>query len=302
MGFYGVEMGLNLSFFLKNILYYKIKNYFSGVFVKAEKTSLFCRVFISNCTINFNHTMKSRIISVLFLLGFLFPAVTAFSQKLVSDTTLNYRRFRTESLELGSKEKLEEIWVVTFWASFNGRSMNAIEDIVKMGSKYKNRPIRFVYISGDRNKKAWITAMSDRKMTGEHFVVSDTAEYRDLRNRFQHNSLPAIFIYNRDKKVVRQKNVDELAATLEEEAKTLPNHAYGWTPPPPKVVPPPPPTEEELLRGWVYHVVKKGETLYSLSKRYNISVTGLQTINSLPTTSIYIGQKIKIRPEVAVKQ
>ncbi|MBX7242059.1 MAG: LysM peptidoglycan-binding domain-containing protein [Bacteroidia bacterium] len=246
--------------------------------------------------------MQSRIISFLFLLGFLLPASAAFSQKLVSDTTLNYRRFRTESLDLSSKEKSEEIWVVTFWASFNGRSMNAVEDITKTAAKYKNKPVRFVYISGDRNRKAWLTAMSDRKMTGEHFVVSDTAEYRDLRNRFQHNSLPAIFIFNRDKKVVRQKNVDELTATLTEEAKTLPNHAYGWTPPPPVVVAPPPPTEEELLRGWVYHVVKKGETLYSLSKRYNISVTGLQTVNGMTSTSIFIGQKVKIRPDTNAGQ
>lgn len=246
--------------------------------------------------------MQSRIISFLFLFGFLISASATFSQKLVSDTTLTYRRFRTESLDMSSKDKLEEVWVVTFWASFNGRSMSAVEDISKMASKYKNKPVRFVYISGDRNRKAWLTAMSDRKMTGEHFVVTDTSEYRDLRNRFQHNSLPAIFIYNKEKKVVRQKNVDELSATLSEEAKTLPNHAYGWTPPPPVVIPPPPPTEEELLQGWVYHVVQKGETLYSLSKRYNISVTGLQTVNGLTSTSIYIGQKVKIRPDTNAPQ
>ncbi|MEY8847775.1 LysM peptidoglycan-binding domain-containing protein [Psychroserpens sp. XS_ASV72] len=46
-----------------------------------------------------------------------------------------------------------------------------------------------------------------------------------------------------------------------------------------------------------YHIVKKGETLYSLSKRYNISVGKLLIANNLDTTIIKVGQKLQIGTE-----
>ena len=42
------------------------------------------------------------------------------------------------------------------------------------------------------------------------------------------------------------------------------------------------------------HVVQKGETLYSISKKYNVSVTQLQIINKLPGLSVSIGQQLII--------
>ena len=41
-----------------------------------------------------------------------------------------------------------------------------------------------------------------------------------------------------------------------------------------------------------FHIVKKGETLYSLSKKFNISVQKLKELNNLSNTSLSIGQKI----------
>jgi len=43
------------------------------------------------------------------------------------------------------------------------------------------------------------------------------------------------------------------------------------------------------------HVVQKGETLYSLSKLYHISLNELKQANNLETTSIKIGQNLRIR-------
>lgn len=220
------------------------------------------------------------------------------AQKLLTDTTLTYSQFMQEAAEFKNREKIEEIWVMEFWASFNGRSLSENEQVTKLASKYKNKPIRFVYISADRGRKGWLTQMADRKMTGEHFICGDTARYNALKRVFRHNSIPALFIIDKTGMVRRMKNVQELEMALAEESKALPDHPYGWTPPPVKETPPPPPTEEELLKGWVYHVVKKGESLYSIAKRYNMSITGLQTVNNMEnTTEIYIGQKIKIRPD-----
>ena len=43
-----------------------------------------------------------------------------------------------------------------------------------------------------------------------------------------------------------------------------------------------------------YHIIKKGETLYSISKNYNISVNYLKKINNLNSNFVSIGQRIII--------
>ena len=43
-----------------------------------------------------------------------------------------------------------------------------------------------------------------------------------------------------------------------------------------------------------YHIIQKGETFYSISKKYNISVDYLKKINNLNSNSLSIGQKIII--------
>jgi len=45
-----------------------------------------------------------------------------------------------------------------------------------------------------------------------------------------------------------------------------------------------------------YHIVKKGETLYSISRRYGISVDRLRANNQLgQKTAIFTGQKLKVK-------
>jgi membrane-bound lytic murein transglycosylase D len=47
----------------------------------------------------------------------------------------------------------------------------------------------------------------------------------------------------------------------------------------------------------VYHVVKKGETLYRISRRYGISVQKIKRLNKLgQSNTIHIGDKIIIKP------
>ncbi len=48
-----------------------------------------------------------------------------------------------------------------------------------------------------------------------------------------------------------------------------------------------------------YHTVKKGETLYSISKTYGVKVNELIKINNLKTESLFYGQKLKIEDEVS---
>ena len=42
------------------------------------------------------------------------------------------------------------------------------------------------------------------------------------------------------------------------------------------------------------YTVKRGDTLYSISKRFNISVEDLKNLNGLNSNSIAIGQKLRV--------
>ena len=42
------------------------------------------------------------------------------------------------------------------------------------------------------------------------------------------------------------------------------------------------------------HRVQKGDTLYSISKQYNVSVAILREVNQLESSTIYLGQEIII--------
>lgn len=43
------------------------------------------------------------------------------------------------------------------------------------------------------------------------------------------------------------------------------------------------------------HIVQSGETLYSISSKYNLSVTALKSLNKMTTNTIYKGQKLVIK-------
>lgn len=55
------------------------------------------------------------------------------------------------------------------------------------------------------------------------------------------------------------------------------------------------PIEKTITSNIVTHRVEKGDTLYSLSKRYNMSVETLKTINNLKGNALSIGQKLIIK-------
>lgn len=55
-------------------------------------------------------------------------------------------------------------------------------------------------------------------------------------------------------------------------------------------------TVKKEKKAAMFHRVKKGETLYSISKKYDISVAALQKLNNLsPTAKIFPGDNILIR-------
>jgi len=43
-----------------------------------------------------------------------------------------------------------------------------------------------------------------------------------------------------------------------------------------------------------YHLVARGDTLFSISKKYNLTVAQLKEMNKLHSTQIYVGEKLKV--------
>ena len=72
---------------------------------------------------------------------------------------------------------------------------------------------------------------------------------------------------------------------------TKPSTTTGSTTTKPSV---PTTTEEPRPSGVQYHIVDKGETLYSIAKRYGMTVDGLKKLNDLPDNNIKLGQKIRL--------
>ena len=50
-----------------------------------------------------------------------------------------------------------------------------------------------------------------------------------------------------------------------------------------------------LAQGGDYYTIQQGDTLYSLSKRFNLSVDDLKKLNNMSDNAISIGQQIKIK-------
>lgn len=63
-------------------------------------------------------------------------------------------------------------------------------------------------------------------------------------------------------------------------------------PAPPK----PAPTETPNSTGTQYHTVEPGQTLYAISRLYNVTVEQISQWNNLQTTSINVGQKLIVSP------
>ncbi len=52
---------------------------------------------------------------------------------------------------------------------------------------------------------------------------------------------------------------------------------------------------EQPVNGEITHIVKKGDTIFSISRTYGVSVDQLRKLNSLNSDNLNIGQILKVR-------
>lgn len=58
------------------------------------------------------------------------------------------------------------------------------------------------------------------------------------------------------------------------------------------------PTENNEPQGTGFYIVKKGDSLYSIARQYNTTVEELMRLNNLTSSSLSIGQQLKVPAEV----
>jgi N-acetylmuramoyl-L-alanine amidase len=52
--------------------------------------------------------------------------------------------------------------------------------------------------------------------------------------------------------------------------------------------------KENVSSNAQFHTVQRGESLYSISKKYNIPVAKLKQLNEMKNNKIIIGQKLRV--------
>jgi LysM repeat protein len=95
---------------------------------------------------------------------------------------------------------------------------------------------------------------------------------------------------------VKFDSLIERMGTIEKSISLLNQAKIAAEPVKPKTIPAVKTAVKKEKTGSMFHTVQKGETLYSISKKYGTSVAGLRKLNNLSATAkIYPGNNILIR-------
>ena len=162
--------------------------------------------------------------------------------------------------------------------------------------------MRFVGISVDKNRNSWERAIMQFQLPWEHLFLPSQDEYNFLRRAFKHRSFPATFIVYPSGRIRRVINLDELRGELAREAVNLPTGESPITDTDPEFDPfeldendnttldPPRSGNDDLT----LITIKRGDTLFSIAKKYGISLEELKRINSLRGDRIRAGDQLRV--------
>ncbi|MEO0473512.1 MAG: LysM peptidoglycan-binding domain-containing protein, partial [Bacteroidota bacterium] len=235
------------------------------------------------------------------------------------DTSLTYSDFLKQCVQF-KKTPRQEVWVVHFWASWSGASINDIDRLKAAKIRHSNKPIRFISISDDKVPQVWAKAITELQMPWEQLLLKAKPDYEFLKRAFPHRSYPAVFVVNSNGQIRRTLDMDDFDAVLAGLAPNLPNRPYqssslnsgfGELKPGREIGSAPiaaveapisetdPVSEKGAPEGgsdWLMHTVKTGETLFSLYRKYGVKVDEIKSLNRLSSNTIKVGQVLKIRP------
>jgi len=99
------------------------------------------------------------------------------------------------------------------------------------------------------------------------------------------------------KEPVRPTQEEKKDENWMDEENTIEPEVPTTTPTPPTNPPviTPPSTNPPPPAGEIYHTIIKGDTLYSLSRKYGVSVDAIKQLNGLTTNTIFPGNRLRIK-------
>ena len=96
-------------------------------------------------------------------------------------------------------------------------------------------------------------------------------------------------LYQYDQSETEKQKIDREDRVFTEINQNIPKEKTKFTP-----VETPPPGAKPILADGTYTVVK-GDTLYNIAKRFNISIDDLKILNNMTTDGIKLGQVLKVK-------
>ncbi len=234
----------------------------------------------------------------------IFLSFTLFAQQSVPNQFITYDQFLKECIDFKKQTNIQEVWVVHFWADFDGKSMEQIRPIKALFDRYQNKPVRFVSASIQKVHANWMKSLKRHNMPWEQLNIPREDDLSFIKRAFRYGSLPALFVVDQQGMVRRMKDVNELQTFLQTATTRLPDRPYYKA------------SGTSISNvgsnnssnantnngndtpnddGWVIHVVQPGETLFGLYRKYGVKVDEIKRLNGLTDNTIKVGQRLKIK-------
>ena len=106
-----------------------------------------------------------------------------------------------EGEEVSLKEYRGKITLIDFWASWCGPCRRENPNVVKMYNKYKSKGFEIIGVSLDRQKDAWVKAISKDGLTWKH--VSDLKGWKNaVAQAYSVSSIPHTVLVDREGKII----------------------------------------------------------------------------------------------------
>lgn len=102
---------------------------------------------------------------------------------------------------LRPKDFQDKFLLITFWASWNAQSIEALKVIGKLQEKFKKEDFEVINISLDVNKQKWLNAIQSDTLTG-YQVCEGKAWNSSFIERYNIREIPATILLNKQKRIV----------------------------------------------------------------------------------------------------
>jgi len=128
------------------------------------------------------------------------PAETKYAEGTVM-VNLNNPKYAGMSFENIINSYKGKVIYLDFWASWCRPCKNEMPHSLKMQEHFKGKDVVFIYMSSDRDQKAWENAVSQLKITGENYLVNGKV-HNEYNGLFDVRYIPRYVLIDKEGNVV----------------------------------------------------------------------------------------------------